>query len=98
MSTVFWIAVGAAVAAACLGSRKGTGTVSSGGQKTPFRIDHLRCGEADEYECSACGARFKQAGMICPRCGTHFTGIREDSTEFEEEMMEEEEWDEEEGL
>ncbi len=54
--------------------------------------------DADEYECSVCGARFQKQSMVCPRCGVRFDGTEEDDTEFDEEMMEEEDWDEEEGL
>ena len=36
--------------------------------------------------------------VLCPRCGARFNGSKEDDTEFDEEMMEEEDWDEEEDL
>lgn len=98
MSAVFWIVIGAVVLAACCGNKKGTNTGSSGRQKKILRIDHPHCYDADEYECSVCGARFRKQSMVCPRCGARFDGTKEEDTEFDEEMMEEEDWDEEEGL
>jgi len=98
MSAVFWIVIGAVVLAACCGNKKGTNTGSSGRQKKKLHIDHPHYYDADEYECSVCGARFRKQSMVCPRCGARFDGTKEDDTEFDEEMMEEEDWDEEEGL
>ena len=98
MSAVFWIVIGAVVLAACCGNKKGTNTRPAGGRQKPLRIDHPHCYDADEYECSACGARFRKQSMVCPHCGARFDGTKEDDTEFDEEMMEEEDWDEEEGL
>ena len=40
----------------------------------------------DEYECSACRARFGNDTMTCPSCGAHFSRLREDDGEFIEEM------------
>ena len=92
MSAVFWIILGAAVLAACCGGKK------QRGPEKVLRIDHPHAFDADEYECSVCGARFRKKSKVCPRCGARFEATKEDNTEFEEEMMEEEEWDEEEGL
>ena len=98
MPTVIWIMIGVIVLAACFGNKKGAGMRDSGGQKKTIRIDHPHYFDLDEYECSVCGARFRKQSMVCPRCGARFDGIKEDETEFEEELLEEEEWDEEEGL
>ena len=65
------------------------------GQKKVHRVDHLHYYDLDEYECSVCGARFQKNSMVCPKCGARFEGTKEVSTEFDEEMMEEEDWDEE---
>ena len=97
MSAVFWIAVGIGVLAVCFGSRKSTEGTFSGKKGSVFRINHTHYYDANEFECSACGKRFQKKSMVCPHCGAHFTGTRTDNTEYEEEMMEEEEWDEEEG-
>ncbi len=98
MSAVFWIVIGAVVLAACCWKKKGTNTGSSGGQRKNLRIDHPHYYDVDDYECSVCGARFRKQSMVCPHCGVRFKGTQEDDTEFDEEMMEEEDWDEEEGL
>ena len=98
MSTVLWIAIGVVVIAICCSGKKSTSTNNSGSQKKVLRIDHPHYYDVDEYECSICGARFRKQSMVCPHCGTRFTETKEDDTEFEEEMMEEEDWDEEEGL
>ena len=92
MPTVLWIIIGAVVLAACFGGKK------QSGQKKVLRIDHPHYYDTDEYECSVCGARFRKSSMVCPKCGVRFEGTKEDDTEFDEEMMEEEDWDEEEGL
>ena len=98
MSTVLWIAIGVIILAICCGDKKGTSTNHSGSQKKAQRIDHPHYYDVDEYECSICGARFRKQSMVCPHCRTRFTETKEDNTEFDEEMMEEEDWDEEEGL
>ena len=41
----------------------------------------------DEYKCPVCKARFWKDYMVCPNCGTKFTGTREDDGEFVEEMV-----------
>ena len=41
----------------------------------------------DEYKCPVCKARFWKDYMVCPNCGTKFTGTREDDGEFMEEMV-----------
>ena len=48
--------------------------------------------EDDEYKCPVCKARFWKDYMVCPNCGTRFTGTREDDGEFMEEMVT---WDDE---
>ena len=98
MSTVFWIVIGVIVLAVCCSGKRSTSTHNSDGQNKSFRINHPHYYDVDEYECSACGTRFRKQSMVCPHCGTRFTDTKEDDTEFDEEMMEEEDWDEEEGL
>ena len=98
MSALFWIAVGIGVLVVCFGSRKSTEGTDSGEKGSVLRIDHSHYYDANEYECFACGKRFLKESMVCPRCGARFTGTRTDNTEYEEEMMEEDDWDEEEGL
>lgn len=68
--------------------------MKTGGQKqtprkkrAPVRIDHLHYIDTDEYECSACGARFRKPGMTCPGCGARFTGTRVEDEEMMEEMI-----------
>ena len=69
---------------------------SSGSRKQILRVDHLRYWDPDDYECSVCGARFqKKNTLICPSCGVHFTGTKEDDSIEEEELDEKHEWDEE---
>lgn len=92
MSAILWIIIGTAVLAACFGEKK------KSGQKKRLRIDHPHYYDPEDYECSVCGARFRKHSMVCPECGAKFEGITEDEREFDEEMMEEEDWDEEEGL
>ena len=41
----------------------------------------------DEYKCPVCKARFWKDYMVCPNCGTKFTGTKEDDGEFMEEMV-----------
>lgn len=59
-----------------------------------IRIDHTRCHEPDEYECSGCGTRFRKKNMVCPGCGARFDEIRTGSREFYTGMPEEEDRDE----
>ena len=64
----------------------------------PKRIDHLHYIDPDEYECPVCHATFKRNVMVCPQCGTRFTGTREDMTAYDDELEEEldmDDWDEE---
>ena len=61
----------------------------------PVRIDHSHVIEDDDYECAICHHRFRKNIMICPNCGTRFTGRVEDCTEWDEEEDELEAWDEE---
>lgn len=92
MSAFLWIIIGAVALAACFGGKK------QSSRNKVLRIDHPHYYDTDDYECSVCGARFRKNSMVCPRCGARFAGTKEDDTEFDEEMMEEEDWDEEEGL
>ena len=86
MSAVFWIVIGMVVLAACSGSGKGKNrkTADSGGKAV--RIDHMHYSDADDYECSVCGARFRKKGLVCPGCGARFSGTKDDDMEFIEEM------------
>ena len=95
MSTVLWIVIGAMVLMALAGSRGNSGK-ASGAWRKAVRIDHPHYYDEDEHECSECGGRFRGKSMVCPRCGARFTGIKENDEEYIEEMLEEEDWDEEE--
>lgn len=66
-----------------------------GKNSDPVRIDHPHVIDNDDYECTVCHHRFRKNVMICPKCGTRFTGRVEDSTEWDEEEDELEAWDEE---
>ena len=61
------------------------------------RIYYPHVIDADEYECSVCGGRFKKDMMICPYCGVRFNHTETDEDEFDDEEAELEEWDEEDG-
>ena len=91
MSAILWVIIGAAVLAVCCGGKK------QSDPKKAIRIDRPHYYDMDDCECSVCGARFRKSSMICPRCGARFEEAVRDDTEFDEEMMEEEDWDEEEG-
>jgi rRNA maturation endonuclease Nob1 len=41
--------------------------------------------DPDEYECSACGRRFRQPASSCPVCGTTMKGTK-DPQDWVEEM------------
>ena len=94
MSPVFWMIVVLLFCLLCLGSKGTAGKKSAGAQGKATRIDHRHYIDEDDYECSVCGARFRKGTMVCPSCGAKFVGTRVDEDEFEEEMMEEEDWDE----
>ena len=66
------------------GKRNGRRSGSFGG---PVRIDHLHYIDADEYECSVCGAKFRKNSMSCPKCGARFQETRVDDDEFIGEMV-----------
>ena len=84
MSAVFWIVIGVVVLAAlCSGGGK-KDTESKG---KPVRIDRMHYYDADDHECSVCGARFRGKGMVCPKYGARFEGTKEDDGEFMEEMV-----------
>ncbi len=51
------------------------------------RIDHLHYIDLDEYECPACGVRFRKNTMVCPKCGTRFDSRTEEDDAFIEEMV-----------
>ena len=72
------------ILAACIGGKKQEGS------RKVLRIEHPHIVEDSEYECSACGARFGEKRMSCPKCGAKFEGTRVDNTEFDEEMIIEE--------
>ena len=95
MQILLWIVIGVIVLAVFAGKQKDGETPPAAGKKTAVRIDHTHYIDADEYECSACGARFSKRSTVCPRCGAPFSGVREDDTAFEEEMLEIEDWEEE---
>ena len=88
--SLVWVILGFAVLLALLPRRR----KSSG----PVRIDHPHVIEQDDYECSVCHRRFRKDVMICPHCGTQFTGQVQDEAEWNEEEDELEDWDEEDGL
>ena len=69
MPTAIWIVIGLVLLIACAGDGK-----KSSSQGGPIRIDHPHYFEEDDHECSACGARFRGKGMVCPRCGIQFSG------------------------
>ena len=97
---VFWIMAGLVVLTVCCAGKKGAvpKRTASASQENPIRIDHTHYFDSVDYECSACHVRFQKKSMVCPHCGARFNGTKEDDTEFDEELMEEEDWDEEEGL
>lgn len=85
MSPIVWIIIGIVILAACF---SGKGNIKANGSRgKPTRIDHPHYIDVDDYECSVCGARFRKKGMVCPKCGTHFQGTKEDENEFIEEMV-----------
>ena len=83
MSAVFWIVIGVVVLAALC---SGGGKKSTGSGEGPVRIDRMHYYDADDHECSVCGARFRGNDMTCPKCKTKFAGTRDDDDEFFEEM------------
>ena len=101
MGTGFWIIVAVlAVLLLATGRTKNNGKSSGRTGNSTSRIDHLHYIDLDEYECPKCHTTFKRNVMVCPNCGTRFTGTREDMTAFDEELEEEldmDEWDEEEN-
>ena len=93
--TAFWVLLGIFVLSLCIGIGKGNIKLTSGGKKAVYRIDHPHLYEDTDYQCSVCGAWFQKDTMTCLRCGSEFTDTENDNTEFDEEMMEEDDWDEE---
>ena len=86
MPTAVWIVIGLVILIACAGSC-GKDRKRSGSRGKPTRIDHPHYINADDYECSVCGARFREKGMVCPKCGARFAGTKEDDGEYIEEMV-----------
>ena len=85
MDIVIWFIAGIVLLSLLAGGKgknKNTGTQ----KHDPVRIHHPHYMTDDEYECSACKARFRNDTMTCPSCGAHFSRIREDDGEFIEEM------------
>lgn len=91
---IIWVFIGIVVVLSLLsgGNRSGK---SKPGTNGSIRIDHPHVIDADDYECSACHRRFRDDTMVCPFCGTRFTGRTEDTEEWDEEEDELEDMDEE---
>ena len=85
MNWIWWIVGGVILLGLFSGGNKNSRRPRSSGG--PVRIDHLHYIDVDEYECSACGAKFRKNSMSCPKCGARFQGTREDDDEFIEEMV-----------
>ena len=85
VSPVIWILLGLVLLGLLAGGNK-NGKKASRGKGTPERIDHPHYMDLDEYECSVCGARFREKSMTCPKCGARFEGTKTDGGEFIEEM------------
>ena len=94
MSTM-WVVILAVICFVLFsGGTKGDRKSASG---EPVRIDHPHVIERTDYECSVCHRRFRQDVMVCPKCGTQFSGRVTDEEEWYEEEDELEAWDEEDG-
>ena len=85
MDIVIWFIAGI-VLLSLLAGGKGKNKKSGTQKHDPVRIHHTHYMTDDEYECSVCKARFRNATMTCPSCGTHFSRLREDDGEFIGEM------------
>ena len=85
MSPVWWIVIGIVLLSLLTGGKGKSRNTGTPGQDH-VRIHHPHYMSDDEYECSACKARFRNDTMTCPSCGAHFSRIREDDGEFIEEM------------
>ncbi|QUC66106.1 hypothetical protein [Aristaeella hokkaidonensis] len=70
----------------CFGFSKGKYNKKAG-PKESVRLYIPHYMKEDEYKCPVCKARFWKDYMVCPNCGTKFTGTREDDGEFMEEMV-----------
>ncbi len=68
----------------CSGLSKDKEKKKTGQPAVRLYIPHYM--KEDEYKCPVCKARFWKDYMVCPNCGTKFTGTREDDGEFMEEM------------
>ena len=87
MSPIVWIIVGVGLIALLASGKGNKGKKKDTSQEKPIRIDHLHYIDADEYECSVCGAKFWKDRMVCPECGVKFEGTKEDDEEFIDEMI-----------
>ena len=67
--------------------KNGRETKKTAGSPEAVRLYIPHYMKEDEYKCSVCKARFWKEYMVCPNCGTKFTGTREDDGEFMEEMV-----------
>ena len=101
MGTGIWIILAMlAILLFAAGGTKNNGKSSDKTGSSASRIDHLHYIDRDEYECPKCHARFRKNTMVCPKCGLRFTGTREDTTAYDDELEEEldmDDWDEEEN-
>ena len=85
---MWWVA-GIILVLLIIASASGKDSETSSSDKATIRIDHPHYVSEDEYECPACGTRFRKESMVCPHCGLRFTGTRTDGREFDDEFDEE---------
>ena len=86
MGAVVWIVLAVLVLSAFVSDSKGKGRKKAAPRGKPALIEHPHYLKEDDYECSACGARFRKEGASCPGCGARFEEKRVDDGEFLEEM------------
>ena len=53
-------------------------------KKSAYWIRETHLFRADEYVCSACGARAEKPGRTCPRCGRPMKGEKSDASWVDE--------------
>lgn len=97
MSRDLWILIAIVLFVLLLGGKgkkQGTDSEKSKGKNksasvpsTAERVYIPHYMKDDEYKCPVCKARFWKDYMVCPNCGTKFTGTKEDDGEFMEEMV-----------